>query len=79
MRRRVSLCAARPRRSDAVDKRLLTYAVLAALLLVLVVPLEYVAYSAGLMRGGQAAAAWGMGIGVALAFAVVYLRRRQRP
>ncbi len=60
---------------DPVNKRLLIYAVLAALVLVIAVPLEYVVYDAGLISGGQAAAAWGIGIGVALAFGIVYLWR----
>lgn len=58
-----------------MDKGLLFYAVIAAVILVIAVPLEYVVYEAGLISGAQAAAAWGVGIGVALAFGAVYLWR----
>ncbi len=58
-----------------MDKRLLSYAVIAAAVAVIAVPLEYIAYEAGLISGSQAAAAWGIGIGVALAFGAVYAWR----
>jgi hypothetical protein len=55
-----------------MDNGLLLYAVIVAAIAVIAVPLEYVFYNAGLISGGAAAAAWGIGIGVALAFVAVY-------
>lgn len=58
-----------------MDRRLLFSAVVVAGVAVLAVPIEYVAYEMGFLSGSQAAAGWGIGIGVALAFGIVYLWR----
>lgn len=58
-----------------MDRSILSAAVVAGIVAVLAVPLEYILYQQGIMTGAQAAAGWGIGIGVAFAFGLVYLWR----
>ena len=56
-----------------MNQRLLTAAIVAVAIAVIAVPVEYIAHEYGLISGSQAAAGWGIGLGIAVAFGLVYL------
>lgn len=55
-----------------MNQRLLFAAIIAVAVAVIVVPIEYVAHEYGILSGAQAAAGWGIGLGIAAAFGLVY-------